>query len=407
MNIEPFEWTGAILSFLVVFLFSLFHVALGAFSKIAISRFLEDKKKMCRTQILDKYDDLTLAVEFLRSVLLLFFLVYLLFISPKLQSWPLWFVLIAFVLYLVFLEWIPRLVCAFYKKQVLGIFLPSFRLMLFLAKPVLFMEHIKGREENDKEQREASEDEIDALIEEAEEEGIIEKDEGILLKSVVEFGDTLVREIMTPRVSMFCISKDADIQQLRELVIKEKHSRIPVFKDRVDNIEGIVVAKDLLEYSEDRMRSHSISPLIREVFFVPESMKVAELLKELQKRMQKMAIVVDEHGGVSGLVTIEDMVEEIVGEIQDEYDREPDRFVKKGTLDYIVLGDAEVEDLDELFESDFEEDDYITVGGLITHHLGRLPRLGETVRIKDLSFEILDVDQKKIRKLRIKKVEIE
>ncbi|MCK4338312.1 MAG: CBS domain-containing protein, partial [Candidatus Aminicenantes bacterium] len=154
-------------------------------------------------------------------------------------------------------------------------------------------------------------------------------------------------------------------------------------------------------------RSHSISPLIREVFFVPESMKVAELLKELQKRMQKMAIVVDEHGGVSGLVTIEDMVEEIVGEIQDEYDREPDRFVKKGTLDYIVLGDAEVEDLDELFESDFEEDDYITVGGLITHHLGRLPRLGETVRIKDLSFEILDVDQKKIRKVRIKKVEIE
>jgi Mg2+/Co2+ transporter CorC len=175
----------------------------------------------------------------------------------------------------------------------------------------------------------------------------------------------------------------------------------------VDNIEGIVVAKDLLEYSEDRMRSHSISPLIREVFFVPESMKVAELLKELQKRMQKMAIVVDEHGGVSGLVTIEDMVEEIVGEIQDEYDREPGRFVKKGTLDYIVLGDAEVEDLDEIFESDFEEDDYITVGGLITHYLGRLPQLGEIVRIKDLSFEILDVDQKKIMKLRIKKVEIE
>jgi CBS domain containing-hemolysin-like protein len=379
MNIEPLEWTGAILSFLTVFLFSLFHVALGAFSKIAISRFLEDKKKMYRTQILDRYDDLTLAVEFLRSVLLLFFLVYLLFISPKLQYWPLWFVLIAFVIYLVFLEWTPRLVCAFYKKQVLGIFLPSFRLMLFLAKPVLFMEHIKGREENDKEQHEASEDEIDALIEEAEEEGIIEKDEGILLKSVVEFGDILVREIMTPRVSMFCIPKDADIH----------------------------VAKDLLEYSEDRMRSHSISPLIREVFFVPESMKVAELLKELQKRMQKMAIVVDEHGGVSGLVTIEDMVEEIVGEIQDEYDREPDRFVKKGTLDYIVLGDAEVEDLDEIFESDFEEDDYITVGGLITHYLGRLPQLGEIVRIKDLSFEILDVDQKKIMKLRIKKVEIE
>jgi len=402
MNIELIEGMGAILSFLAVFLFSLFHVALGSFSKIALGRLLEDKKKTYRSQILEKYDELALAVEFFRSLLLLFFLVYLFLLFPSLRNRLLWFVLIASVLYLVFLEWIPRLMCAFYKNQILGVFLPSYKLMLFLAKPVLFMDRIKGREDEEEEHREASEDEIDALIEEAEEEGIIEKEEGILLKSVVEFGDTIVREIMTPRVSMFCIPMDADIQQLRKLVIKEKHSRIPVYKDRVDNIEGIVVAKDLLEYSEDHKRSHSISPLIRKVFFIPESMKVAELLKDLQKRREKIAIVVDEHGGVSGLVTMEDMVEEIVGEILDEYDREPNQFIQNAPLDYTVLGDAEVEDLDEIFGSDLEENDYITVGGLITHHLGRLPVRGETFQIKGLSFEILEVDQKKIRKLRVK-----
>ncbi len=401
--VEPLEWIGAAASFLAVFLLSLFHIALGSFSKISISRFLEDRNKAARSQILEHYEALKLAVEFIRLVLLIVFMVYLFIIFPRLRPWPLWSFLIASGIYFVFLEGLPRFVCAFYKNQVLAIFLPSHKLIQLLAKPVLLMDHIRGKEKEDNEEREASEEEIDALIEEAEEEGIIEKEEGTLLKSVVEFGDTVVREIMTPRVSMACISTAADIQKLRDLVIKEKHSRIPVFKDRIDNIEGVVVAKDLLEYSGDEFKSNPITPLIRDVFFVPESMKVAELLKELQTRRQKIAVVVDEHGGVSGLVTMEDVMEEIVGEIQDEYDKEPARFIQKGPLDYIVLGDAEVEDLDELFGSEMEEDDFITVSGLITHHLGRLPVQGETVQIRDLSFEVLDVGQKKIKRLRIKK----
>jgi CBS domain containing-hemolysin-like protein len=222
---------------------------------------------------------------------------------------------------------------------------------------------------------------------------------------VVEFGDTIVREIMTPRVSMVCIRKNSTIEKLRELVIQKKHSRIPVYRDRIDNIEGVIVAKDLLEYSDDRHKSEPIQPLMREVFFVPESMRVAELLKELQKRMQKMAIVVDEHGGVSGLVTMEDLMEEIVGEIQDEYDTEQTTIVEKGYQDYIVLGDAEVEEVEELFDLELAEDDYITMGGLITHSLGRLPETGERFTIKGLAFEVLDVDQKRIKKIRIKKTD--
>jgi CBS domain containing-hemolysin-like protein len=257
--------------------------------------------------------------------------------------------------------------------------------------------------EEEEEEREASDEEIQALIDEAKEEGIIEKEEGVLLKSVVEFGDTTAKEIMTPRVDMICIRKDANIRKLRELVIQEKHSRIPVYKDRVDNIEGIILAKDLLEFSDEAHKTESIESLIRPVHFVPWSMKVSELLKELQERREKLVIVVDEHGGVSGLVTMEDMMEEIVGEIQDEYDSEEVQFIEQGPLDYIVLGDAEVEDLEDLFELDLVEDDYVTVSGLITHSLGRLPHKGEKIELKGLSLEIIDVDQKRIKKLRIKK----
>jgi len=204
-------------------------------------------------------------------------------------------------------------------------------------------------------------------------------------------------------VDMVCIERDENIQTLKDLVTKEKRSRIPVYRERIDNIEGIVIAKDLLKYSSDKHLKDSIEPLIRPVSFAPESMKVAELLKELQKKKQKLAIVVDEHGGVSGLVTMEDLVEEIVGEIQDEYDKEEVQVTKMGPSDYIVSGDLEVEEIEKFFDLDLAEETYITVGGLITHHLGKLPGLGERFQVKGLSFEILDVDQKTVKKLRIRK----
>jgi CBS domain containing-hemolysin-like protein len=208
---------------------------------------------------------------------------------------------------------------------------------------------------------------------------------------------------MTPRVDMVCIRKEATIEKLRELVGSEKYSRIPVYKERIDNMEGLVHAKDLLEFSEDKHKNDPIEPLIRPVHFVPESMKVSELLKEFQKRKQKMAIVVDEHGGVSGLVTMEDLVEEIVGEIQDEYDQEEPQISQNGPQDYTVTGNVNVEELEDLFDLDLTEDHYITISGLITHHLGRVPKRGESLAIKGLSLEILDADEKRINRLRIRK----
>lgn len=396
-------WIGFSLSFLAAFLLSLFHICFLSFSRISLSRFLEDEEKRVRSEIINIYEELKVALQYTRILFIIAFLVYLYLVFPQSRFWPFWLFLLSLAIYLIFFDIVPRLLISLDKDRILRIFLPSYKFPYYLAKPLLFLTKFRRLEKEEELEHEASEEEIQAFIDEAKEEGIIEKEEGVLLKSVVEFGDTVVREIMTPRVDMICIRKDANIQKLRELVIQEKHSRIPVYRDRVDNIEGIIIAKDLLEYSEDKHRNASINPLIRPVYFVPESMKVSRLLKEFQKRKQKLAIVVDEHGGVSGLVTMEDLVEEIVGEIQDEYDKEEILITKRGLLDYVVSGDAEVEEIEKLFDLDLAEDDYITMSGFITHHLGRFPQKGEKVTIKGLSLEILDVDQKRIKSIRVKK----
>ncbi len=404
MASEFWKWAGLGLFFLAAFALSLFHASLSTFSKISLSRFLEDKDKDARQGLLDRYDETKIAVESLRVILLIAFLIYLLTLLPRKRLWPLGFFLLALIIYFVFFDYLPRLLNSLDKKAVIKLFLPSFRLVQTLTAPLILLVRGLEKKQIEDELREASEEEIETFIDEATEEGIIEEEEGVLLRSVVEFGDTLVREIMTPRVEMVCIKKDATFGVLRDLILKEKYSRLAVYKDRIDNIEGMVIAKDLLPYSDDRYREMSIEPIIRPAYFIPESMKVAELLKEFQKRKLKMAVVVDEHGGVSGLVTMEDLMEEIVGEIQDEYDAEEEaEITPSGPGEFIVRGDVKVESVEDLFDLDLAEDDYITVSGLVTHDLGRLPKRGETFEIKGLTFEILDVDQKRIKKIRVRK----
>jgi len=249
------------------------------------------------------------------------------------------------------------------------------------------------------------EEQIRLFIGEGEQEGIIEKEDGKLIKSVVEFGDTLVKEIMTPRIEMACIKKNATIKELKDLILKVKHSRIPVYKERIDDIEGIVLAKDLLKFWGDKYSKSPIIPLIRPVFFVPESMNISELLREFQRRRQKLAIVVDEYGGVSGLVTMEDIVEEIVGEIKDEYDEDKETIVDEKEGRYLVKGDTEIRELERIFQVELEDREYNTIGGLITHTLNRLPSKGEIINIKGLTIEIVDVDEKRIKKVRVRKSE--
>jgi len=407
MTASAVTWIGLGLAFLAAFLLSLFHIVLGAYSKISLSRFLENRDKAVRARILGGLEETRLAVELLRIVALLALVVFGFIAFQGAGIRPIWLFLAALAVYGVCLDLVPRLLVFVGKPALLKMFLPAFPAVRFIASPLLvisrnLLEREEQREENE-EDHEASDEEIETFIDEATEEGIIDKGEDELLRSVVEFGDTVVREVMTSRSNMVCIRRDATIDNLKDLIIKEKYSRIPVYKDRLDNMDGIVMAKDILEYSDDKHKLQPIEALIRPVAYVPESMPVPDLLREFQKVKTKMAIVVDEHGGVSGLVTMEDVVEEIVGEIQDEYDTEEAMILENAPLDFTVSGATEVEELEELFDVELAEDDFITVGGLITHELGRLPHKGESLAIKGLALEVIDVDQKKVKKLRIRR----
>ncbi|HNT31117.1 MAG: HlyC/CorC family transporter [Acidobacteria bacterium] len=409
MEISTITWAGLGLCVLAASALSLFHITLSGYSKVGLSGFLEERNHPDRTRILDRYDDIKIAVEFWRMILIIALAVYAFLIFPAFRTRPLGLFLFSAVVYAVFFDIVPRLLAAAGRDRCLSRFLPSYRLFLSLSAPVLaFVRWLSVREEQKEEEagpedREAGEEEIETFLDEAEEEGIIEKGEDALLRNVVEFGDTIVREVMTPRVDMVCIRRDATIQKLRHLFIVEKYSRIPVYRDRIDGVDGLVMAKDLLAYSEKEFDEASIEPLVRPLLFVPESMKVADLLKELQKAKQKLAVVVDEHGGVSGLVTMEDVFEVIVGEIQDEYDAEEAQIVQNGPADYTVSGAAKVEEIEDLFDVELADDDFITVSGLVAQALGRLPTKGERLIIGRLIVDVLDVDQKRIKKLRMRK----
>ena len=400
------EWTLLVLTFAGAFFFSLFHAALSAFSRISLSRLLEDSGKEYRQSRLDRYDETRLAVESLRVILIIAFLigVSVLFERARLKAG--WFFLIAVAVFFVAFDYLPRLLNAVDRKAVIRFFLPFFPPVLALAAPLILLIRRLQKEPLDEEIREASEGEIETFIDEATEEGIIEEQESELLKSVVEFGDTVVREVMTPRGEIVGIRRGATFGELRRRILQEKYSRLPVYRERLDNIEGLVHVKDLIAFCEDEHANEAIDPIVRAAYFVPESMKVAALLKEFKKRHQKMALVVDEHGGVAGLVTLEDLIEEIVGEIRDEYDQDEEAPVTLlGPGEYIVSGNANVGDLEEAVGQNLSDADMITAGGLITHHLGRLPKRGETLDFKGLKIEILEADSKRVKKLRIRKPE--
>ena len=407
MTARDLLWIVLGLAFLGTFFLSLLRITLEASSAISFSRYLEERNKPQKLvdRLLGIYEPVFVASGFLRNIFLVAFLLLLFLLLPHDGFWPLWLFLMGAGIYTVIFDWSARIIAALTRGRAIGLYLPFFPIIHFLSSPFfLLLGRFEPKEPKEEAERETSDQEIETFIQEAHEEGIIEKDEGSLLRGVVEFRDTVVREIMTPLVDMVCIPEEATIDKIRLLAITEKYSRFPVFKDRIDNIEGIILVKDLLAFSEDEHKDMPIKPLIRPVHFVPEAMKLDELLKDLQKRKEKMAIVADEHGGVSGLVTLEDLLEEIVGEIQDEYDQEEALIHQNGPLDYTVSGEVKVEEVEDILEGmDLAEDDYITMSGFITHHLARLPKRGEKLEVKGLEVEVLEVDQKRIRKLRLRK----
>jgi len=243
-----------------------------------------------------------------------------------------------------------------------------------------------------------------AYIDTAEQEGLIEGEERKLLQSIVDFGDTLVREVMTPRPDIVAIEESATVGGLRMLFREQEYSRFPVYKESLDTIAGFVFIKDLVLFGgtdDDR----SIAPLVRPAAVVPETKRVPELLKQFQRQQTQCAIVVDEYGGTAGLVTIEDLLEEIVGEIRDEYDVESEAIVDEGHGRFVFSGKVDVDEVAQRLDVHIERAGFETVGGYLLSHLGRVPVVGERFDIEDLTIEVLDAERRRVNKVRITKRE--
>ncbi|MBI2777389.1 MAG: HlyC/CorC family transporter [Chloroflexi bacterium] len=246
-------------------------------------------------------------------------------------------------------------------------------------------------------------EELRLIVERGGEQGVLEAEEEQMINAVIELGDRRVHEVMVPRVSIVGIRVSASFEEAIDVVIEEGHSRIPAYEDSIDEVVGILYAKDLLPYlKSDAAPRPALRTLLRPPVLVPESMTIDDLLHELQRRKVHIAIVLDEYGGTAGIVTIEDLLEEIVGEIQDEYDVEEPMVVRLGEHQARIDGRADVDELRELFDVELEledEEEYDTVGGLIYHRIGGVPAPGDTVQVSGLTLTVETTDGRRVGKV--------
>ncbi len=293
-------------------------------------------------------------------------------------------------------EWILR--WHWFLRALLWVVLPITLFLQFLLSIAALAEAAPAESEN------PTAEAVDALIEAGEEEGILEESDRELVRSAVEFGDKVVREVMTPRPAIFAVSGAITLEQFLEQIRAHPFSRVPVYSGTLDNITGIAFAHDLLQIPDVDTRARTVASIQREVAFVPETKKVNELLREMQREKQHMRIVIDEYGGVAGLVTIEDLLEELVGAISDEHESEDQTAVVKETGGaWVAPGDFEIAELDRILPAvELPEDlEATTLGGLVSEIAGRIPQAGEVVEGYGLRFEILASTDRRVNRLRV------
>ena len=225
-----------------------------------------------------------------------------------------------------------------------------------------------------------------------------------MIEGIFELKQTVAREIMIPRTQIVAVPKDCLLDQLLSAIIHSGHSRIPVYKENVDQIIGILNAKDLLPFWLDQNKVFEIEKICREPFFVPETKRINDLLNELRSKKSHLAVIVDEYGGTSGIVTIEDIIEEIIGDIRDEHDREEDEFVPQEDGSTLVNAWANLDDFEERFEVKVPREGYDTVGGFIIHLLGKVPRKGEEIIYEDIRMRIQSADAKRVARVLVKRI---
>ena len=245
----------------------------------------------------------------------------------------------------------------------------------------------------------SSEEELQELIDASEQQGIIDEGAGNMLQSILELDETILREIMVPRTDMVCVDAAEPLSKVLEAILASGHSRIPVYAENVDHIIGLVYAKDLLTFWGRPLDEIALEDVMRQPYLVPEAKQVSALLKEFQESRVHIAIVIDEYGGTSGLVTIEDLIEEIVGDIQDEYDREEQWLNVEPDGSVLVDGRLSIEEFEEHFDIEVAREKFDTVGGYVVELYGRVPAVGERVQVGDFEMLIKEGDQRAVRKL--------
>jgi len=284
---------------------------------------------------------------------------------------------------------------------VMGLLAPLSHLMLWLTNRTLHLFGGRGSTSY------VTEEEIKTLVDAGSEEGVLEDEEKEMIYSIFQFGDMIARELMVPRIDIVALEADASIDEALDLIIKEGHSRIPVYEESVDSITGLLYAKDLLRMWQEARATgaaKTVREAIRPAYFVPESKKAGDLLEDLQQRKIHLAIVIDEYGGTAGLVTIEDLVEEIVGDIKDEYDLDEEAdYEEISETEYIFDAGINLQEVNRLLDVELPTDDNDTLGGFVFSELGKIPLVGETLRTKEVEMKVESVIGRRIRKVRVRK----
>lgn len=309
-------------------------------------------------------------------------------------------------LVVIFRQIIPRVLIVgnqdrFFLKM-MPLLEPVYPLLRLMSWPILLcLDRARAEADPDEEEEEASDEEIRAYLGAGEEAGIFQRGESHLIQSALEFSNTIVRDIMTSRNEMVTVEESATMSKLKDVMVDSRHSRIPIVSHREDRILGIVYVKTFLGMLENGFEERTIAPLISEVMFVPETKKVSVLLKEMQAKAEHMAMVVNEYGAVSGMVTIEDLLEEIVGDIRDEDEYCQVELLREEDGVYFARGTLEIKELENALGNSFPEVSASTVSGLVVEQLGRIPSNGESILLNGVRFEVLHADDRRVHSLRI------
>jgi putative hemolysin len=391
--------------YIVTVLFYLLESSFESFSRISLSKFLNGlkPKRKPRFAFVEKFDlvihSLETVVFFLQIILLICTFQILQNVIASATSR----ILLIGLLYLVFFNLVFYITAYLNREKVLRNLLFLFPIAWIIFYPLNFIFTIFLKEgpvdSRENQDENLSDEQLEVFLEEGAKEGVIEKEDQKMIESVLEFGNTLVKEIMTPRVDMIHIHIDSTMDEIIAIIKNKKKSRLPVISERIDHVEGIILAKDVFNYWG--RNDFNIKEILRPPFFVPETMRILELMKEMQKTKQKFAIVIDEFGGVSGVISMEDVIEEIVGDIKDEYDDDLEPIVRDRE-GFIVKGDIAIYELNEALQIEINDnEDYQTVAGLISCKLGKIPGPHDQVTVEGYVLEVLEVEKNRIKSVRI------